>query len=111
MIMTVCLNLKKAEMDSDLSPQQTTSPQMPLTQTVVSLLRPGGGNEQLQSGQTYSELQTRPCVLSRAAVRRTFANATEQELDAALALWLTSQRDRQMPQLPGLQGNANQEHL
>ncbi|XP_070186106.1 uncharacterized protein [Littorina saxatilis] len=48
-----------------------------------------------------------------AAVRRTFANATEQELDAALANWLTSQRDRQMPQQPGLQGqgNANQEHL
>ncbi|KAK7089506.1 hypothetical protein V1264_024526 [Littorina saxatilis] len=39
--MIVCLNLKKAEMDSDLSPQQTTSPQMPLTQTVVSLLQPG----------------------------------------------------------------------
>ncbi|KAK7087850.1 hypothetical protein V1264_021850 [Littorina saxatilis] len=38
---TVCLNLKKAEMDSDLSSQQTTSPQTPLTQTVVSLLRPG----------------------------------------------------------------------
>ncbi|KAK7096494.1 uncharacterized protein [Littorina saxatilis] len=32
-----------------------------------------------------------------AAVRRTFTNVTEQELDAALASWLTSQRDRQKP--------------